>query len=111
MAINYPEHIEMGAANSHRRLSKPITGKMGKRKSIPDEKGKYQDKICGNICLIIAASGSHGYIILTLKEEKIVVANADSTILNLLNTIIKRHVHVIREGWLREVSSQNVNSQ
>ena len=35
----------MGAANSHRRLSKPITGKMGKRKSIPDEKGKYQNII------------------------------------------------------------------
>ena len=41
---------------------------------------------------------------MTLKEEKIIVANADTNILNLLNTIIKRHINVIREGWVREVT-------
>jgi len=62
-----------------------MTGKAGKRKSIPDEK-------------------ANGYIILTLKEEKIIVANADTNILNLLNTVVKRHVNVIREGWVREMT-------
>ena len=44
---------------------------------------------------------------MTLKDDKIIVANADISILNLLTGIIKRHVQVSREGWLREVSLQS----
>ena len=109
----------MGATNSARRLSKPVTAKNKNKTGAAGDKGEllifmgifYVKYLLFIYCLLIFSSYpyplfSGGYLIVTLKDDKIIVANADISILNLLTGIIKRHVQVSREGWLREVSLQ-----
>ena len=110
----------MGATNSARRLSKPVTAKNKTKNGAAGDKGEllifmgifYVKYLLFIYCLLIFSSYPYplfwgGYLIVTLKDDKIIVANADISILNLLTGIIKRHVQVSREGWLREVSLQS----
>ena len=44
---------------------------------------------------------------MTLKDDKIIVANADTKVLAQLSTVVRKHLNVIKEGWIREVTLMN----
>ena len=48
--------------------------------------------------------GVGGYLILTLKDDKIIVANAESSVLNIIKSQVRKHCLVRMEGWSKEMT-------
>ena len=107
-------HCEMGAAHS-RRCSKVANS--AKRKSQSKEKGNILYfwafwiifiTICPKFSLfalsLFCVVDTGGYLILTLRDDKIIVANADCSVLNIIKTQARKHCLVTMEGWSREMT-------
>ena len=45
-----------------------------------------------------------GYFILSLREDKVKVVNAESSELKLLTMLIRRHCKIVKEGWDRHLT-------
>ena len=39
---------------------------------------------------------------MSLKNDKIILANAEKSALNVIKSLVRRHCVVTREGWLRQ---------
>ena len=50
------------------------------------------------------APSKGGYFILSLKNEKIKVVNADSSEITLINQIIRKHTRILSEGWEKHMT-------
>ena len=50
------------------------------------------------------APSKGGYFILSLKNDKIKIVNADSSEITLLNQIIRKHIKILSEGWERHMT-------
>ena len=105
----------MGAAQS-RRCSKVANS--AKRKSQSKEKGnilyfwafliifiaicpKFPLFALSLFCVVVITGG---YLILTLRDDKIIVANADCSVLNIIKTQARKHCLVTMEGWSKEMT-------
>lgn len=49
-------------------------------------------------------AANSGYFIMSLKEDKIKVVNAESSELKLLTILIRRHCKIVKEGWDRHLT-------
>ena len=46
---------------------------------------------------------------MSLKNDKIILANAEKSALNVIKILVRRHCVVTREGWLRQaVKLENI---